>query len=62
MTAVSVRLRQSVVMRAANRCEYCCLSQEGQEATFHIDPLRMNRPLVLAIRREERARGLQPPL
>jgi hypothetical protein len=26
-----------VIARAGNRCEYCCLAQEGQEATFHID-------------------------
>jgi hypothetical protein len=26
-----------VVLRAGNRCEYCGLSQIGQEATFHID-------------------------
>jgi HNH endonuclease len=31
------RLRQEVIQRANNRCEYCGLSQLGQEATFHID-------------------------
>jgi hypothetical protein len=30
-------LVESVVRRAGNRCEYCRLSQIGQEATFHID-------------------------
>ncbi len=30
-------LRREVVLRAENRCEYCRLSQAGQEATFHID-------------------------
>lgn len=30
-------LRQQVIERAGNRCEYCKLSQAGQEATFHID-------------------------
>lgn len=30
-------LRAKVVQRAGNRCEYCRLSQKGQEATFHID-------------------------
>lgn len=30
-------LRRQIVARAGNRCEYCGLSQEGQEATFHID-------------------------
>ena len=37
MTAVSSRLRAYVVRRAANRCEYCCLAQTGQEAIFHLD-------------------------
>jgi HNH endonuclease len=30
-------LRQLVIQRAKDRCEYCCLSQAGQAATFHID-------------------------
>jgi len=30
-------LRRLVIQRAVHRCEYCKLSQEGQEATFHID-------------------------
>jgi len=30
-------LRRLVIQRAGHRCEYCKLSQEGQEATFHID-------------------------
>ncbi|MBI4550643.1 MAG: HNH endonuclease [Candidatus Latescibacteria bacterium] len=29
--------RQLVISRAGERCEYCQLSQHGQEATFHID-------------------------
>jgi hypothetical protein len=29
--------RALVVARAANRCEYCLLPQEGYEATFNID-------------------------
>jgi hypothetical protein len=37
MTAVSSRLRTQVVRRAGNRCEYCGLSQAGQEAVFHVD-------------------------
>lgn len=37
MTAIPARLRRLVVTRAGNRCEYCGLAQEGQEATFHID-------------------------
>lgn len=31
------RLRDEVFKRARGRCEYCLLSQEGQEALFHID-------------------------
>ena len=30
-------LRQHVIDRAQNRCEYCGLSQLGQAATFHVD-------------------------
>lgn len=30
-------LADEVILRARNRCEYCQLSQFGQEATFHID-------------------------
>ncbi len=30
-------LRRLVSQRAAGRCEYCQLSQVGQEATFHVD-------------------------
>ena len=37
MSAISVRLRRMVVRRAADRCEYCRLSQTGQEAAFHVD-------------------------
>jgi HNH endonuclease len=37
MSGVRKRLRKAVVQRAANRCEYCQLSQSGQAATFHID-------------------------
>lgn len=37
MTEISMRLRTLVVNRASGRCEYCGLSQDGQEATFHID-------------------------
>lgn len=42
-TAIPSHLRRLVVKRADGRCEYCGLSQTGQEATFHIDhvvPLR----------------------
>jgi hypothetical protein len=37
MSYVPAELRRLVIQRAAGRCEYCGLSQEGQEATFHID-------------------------
>lgn len=37
MRHIPVELRRLVIQRAAGRCEYCQLSQEGQEATFHID-------------------------
>jgi hypothetical protein len=37
MTDIPKRLRRAVIERAKNRCEYCKLSQTGQEATFHID-------------------------
>lgn len=34
---VSVSIRRLVTQRAGNRCEYCRLSQAGQEALFHVD-------------------------
>lgn len=37
MGLIPLRLRDAVVARAGNRCEYCQLSQLGQEATFHVD-------------------------
>jgi hypothetical protein len=37
MSDLSPDLRAEVVLRAGNRCEYCGLSQLGQEAAFHID-------------------------
>jgi hypothetical protein len=37
MAYIPASLRQTVIQRAGNRCEYCQLSQEGQVATFHID-------------------------
>lgn len=37
MSAIPSSLRQLVIQRAANRCEYCGISQVGQVATFHID-------------------------
>ena len=37
MSHIPAELRRLVIQRAAGRCEYCGLSQEGQEATFHVD-------------------------
>lgn len=37
MSDLPAGLHAEVVLRAGHRCEYCRLSQEGQEATFHID-------------------------
>jgi hypothetical protein len=37
MRYIPASLRRFVIERASNRCEYCCLSQDGQAATFHID-------------------------
>jgi hypothetical protein len=37
MSDLTSSLRAEVILRAGNRCEYCRLSQVGQEATFHID-------------------------
>ena len=37
MSEFSAKLRAEIVHRAGNRCEYCRLSQTGQEAAFHSD-------------------------
>jgi hypothetical protein len=37
MSSIPTALRREVIETAGNSCEYCGLSQEGQEATFHID-------------------------
>lgn len=37
MSSIPTALRRLIVDRAMDRCEYCGLSQEGQEATFHVD-------------------------
>ena len=37
---ISRGLRTNVIRRAGNRCEYCRLSQTGQEAAFHIDHIQ----------------------
>ena len=50
MSDASASLRADVVHRAEERCEYCRLSQHGQEAAFHIDhvvPRAANGPTSL---------------
>ncbi len=37
MRSIPEGVRRRVIRRAQGRCEYCGLSQEGEEATFHID-------------------------
>jgi hypothetical protein len=37
MSDIPAVLRDEVVLRAGDRCEYCGLSQAGQEAAFHVD-------------------------
>jgi hypothetical protein len=34
---IPAKLRSEVIHRAHGRCEYCRISQAGQEAVFHID-------------------------
>jgi hypothetical protein len=40
---VPLPLQRRVRDRAANRCEYCGISQAGQEATFHVDHVHPRR-------------------
>src|SRR5436305_14775629 len=40
MSDIPAALHAEVALRAGNRCEYCRLSQLGQEAAFHIDHVR----------------------
>ncbi len=37
MGMIPAHLQRVVSRRAGGRCEYCGLSQEGQEARFHVD-------------------------
>jgi len=37
MTHISARLRQAVLERAGNCCEYCLKSQQDSRFTFHIE-------------------------
>lgn len=50
MSRIPASLTRAVVRRAKGRCEYCRLSQDGQEATFHVDhvvPLASDGPTTL---------------
>lgn len=71
--SITAALRSLVISRAADRCEYCGLAQEGQEAVFHVDhvvPRAANGPtheanLALAcvgcsLRKGARQTGLDP--
>ena len=70
MSAIPVSLRRFVAERAQQRCEYCGLAQEGQEATYHIVPRTAGgqtseENLALAcvscsLRKEARRSGLDP--
>ena len=35
--SVPLAIRRAVIRRSSGRCEYCGLSQTGQEAQFHVD-------------------------
>jgi len=51
MSDIPRQLVALVIDRAGDRCEYCGLSQFGQEATFHIDhviPRAANGPTIAA--------------
>ncbi len=48
--SIPAGLRKEVIRRAGNRCEYCRLSQAGQEAAFHVDhvhPVSEDGPTVM---------------
>jgi hypothetical protein len=50
MSRIPTELARQTIERAGNRCEYCCLSQSGQEAAFHIDhviPIAADGPTIL---------------
>ena len=38
--SVPLALKRAVFQRAGGRCEYCGLSQAGQEAHFHVDHIQ----------------------
>jgi hypothetical protein len=71
---IAAALARRVRQRAGDRCEYCLLSQRGQEATFHIDHVEPRRAggrtrfenLALAcvscsLRKGGRTHGRNPP-
>lgn len=46
---IPLPLQRRIRLRAGNHCEYCGISQAGQEATFHVDhvlPRREGGPTV----------------
>ena len=66
-------LRSQVIQRAGDRCEYCGLSQKGQEAVFHVDhvhPVSLGGPTELenlalacvscSLRKSARAHAMDP--
>jgi hypothetical protein len=67
MTTIPASLRQFVIQRASNRCEYCGISQIGQVATFHIDHIvpviaggateENNQPLRVSLVRYEKGQN-----
>jgi len=40
---IPLPLQRRIRLRAGNHCEYCGISQAGQEATFHVDHVRPRR-------------------
>lgn len=53
MSSISGSLRRLVTQRAGNRCEYCGMSQLGQEAVFHIDHI-----IPTSVREDDDAQNL----
>jgi hypothetical protein len=73
MSHIPAPLKMQVEERAAGRCEYCQLSQAGQEARFHVDhvvPRRAGGPTSLqnlclacvscSLRKGAKTHGLDP--
>jgi hypothetical protein len=73
MGAIPALLQRLVVQRADGRCEYCQLSQVGQEARFHVDhvvPVARGGPTVeenlalacvsCSLRKAARQRAIDP--